>query len=575
LAVFSQNGGITTNAFANMLLGSTSSYQQDNKDVLQNIGYKTFQFYGQDSWKIKPRLTLEYGLRVAHLGAWTDREGIGLAVFDPVKYKDNPDLPGVSWHDLDKSIPVSGRNVDTLFWMPRIGFAYDIFGSGKTVLRGGAGIYYFNEAQGSYSAAAATAGGKRGTTLTNLTLAEIENQNPAGLPPSDITVVDPNDSKQPRTISYSLTVTQMLPLGIQFEASYVGNHSNFMSNDGKSNANYIPLGSLYLDSNGIPLANPGSDNDAALRRLNNLYGLNYGAINLIQHNTYSNYNGLHILASRQIGRVNFSTSYTFSKALGVRGINGVGGGLTDTNLSLGRDRAYGPLGLDRTHVFSLAYVVNLPSFGKNYFKNNRLARGVLDGWEMTGISQIASGPPIQAYNSNFGLSFTYTGFPEHYIGYNQRLVMGSTDFGLNPLLTCDPRSGLGNDQYMNLNCFAPPVQLVQNGGTYDTKLITNGPLVEPYAKGPAFFNNDLSVFKNWELTERKKMQFRISAFNLTNTPLKSLTTANTLLNYQFTRDPATGNVTGAWDAGTQANFGRFTDTKFGKRTIQLAIKFFF
>jgi hypothetical protein len=575
VAVFDSDGPLTSNGFANMLLGSTSSFQQDNKDVLQNIGYKTFQFYAQDSWKLKPRFTLEYGLRVAHLGPWTDREGIGLAVFDPVRFKNNTELPGVSWHALDESIPLAGREVDTLFWMPRIGFAYDLFGNGKSVLRGGAGVYYFNEAQGSYSGAAATAGGRRGTTLSNLTLREIENQNPAGLPPSDITVVDPNDSKQPRTISYSLTLTQMLPLGIQFEASYVGNRSNFMSNDGKSNINYVPLGSQYLDSSGNPIVDPGSGDDPPLRNMNRQYGLSYGAINLIQHNTYSNYNGLHILGSRQVGRVNFSTSYTFSKALGVRGINNVGGGLADNNFSLGRERAYGPLGLDRTHVVSLAYVVDLPSIGKNYLNNNQVARGILDGWQLTGISQMASGPPIQAFNSNFGLSFNYNNFPTGFVGFNQRLVMGSADFGTNPLLTCDPGSGVGSDQYINLSCLASPVQVVRNGSSYDSILTSNGPLVQPYTKGPAFFNNDLSVFKNWGLTENKRLQFRISAFNLTNTPLKSLTTTNTRLVYEFTRDPATGNVTGDWSDGTKTNFGRFTDSKFGRRTIQLALKFYF
>src|SRR5262249_18478325 len=147
----------------------------------------------------------------------------------------------------------------------------------------------------------------------------------------------------------------------------------------------------------------------SLRNYNRIYGLSYGAINLIQHNTYSNYNGLHFLASRQVGHVNFSTSYTFSKALGIRGINGVGGGLADNNLGLGRERAYGVLGLDRTHVFSLAYVVDLPSIGNSLLHGNPVAKGFLDGWQLTGISQWAAGPPIQAYSPNFGLTYKFTG----------------------------------------------------------------------------------------------------------------------------------------------------------------------
>jgi hypothetical protein len=588
LGVFASWGSAEPNAFANMLLGAPTQFQQDNKDVLQNIGYRTFQFYAQDSWKMTPRVTLEYGLRVAHLSPWYDREGIGLAVYDPAKYKNSASgLPGVSWTALDGSIPLSGRDVKPLFYMPRVGFAYDVFGSGSTVLRGGFGVYYYNEAQGSYSGAAATAGGRRSTVLTRggdfaFGFRDIERLSPAGLPPSDITVVDPNDDRQPRTMSWSFTINQRLPGKLQLELSYVGNKSDFLVNDGRSNINFVPIGSRYLDANGAPIANPGGGDDARVRAQNRQFGLNYGAINFITHNTYANYNGMQVLASRQVGRFNFSTSYTFSKALGIRGVGGNGGGLADNNFSLGLERAYGVLALDRTHVFSTAYVLDLPSIGKNYMGGNGLATAVFDGWQLTGISQWASGPPIQAYTANYGFQTNFVGFdalPEaNRPTFNARSVIGSPDFGINPTLTCDPRSGLGENQYINLSCFGNPIRLTSTGTganqVFSTSVPTNGPLVSPYVKGPAFFNNDLSVFKNWAFSESKRLQFRISAFNLTNTPLKSLSSVNTQLVYEYRRN-ADGTVTGDWSQATKNNFGRFTDTKFGRRTVQLALKFFF
>jgi hypothetical protein len=394
--------------------------------------------------------------------------------------------------------------------------------------------------------------------------------------------VDPNDDRQPRTMSWSFTINQRLPGKLQLELSYVGNKSDFLVNDGRSNINFVPIGSRYVDANGVPIANPGGGDDARVRAQNRQFGLSYGAINFITHNTYANYNGVQVLASRQVGRFNFSTSYTFSKALGIRGVGGNGGGLADNNFSLGLERAYGVLALDRTHVFSTAYVLDLPAIGKNYMGGNGFATAVFDGWQLTGISQWASGPPIQAYTANYGFQTNFIGFdalPEaNRPTFNARSVIGSPDFGINPILTCDPRKGLGENQYINLSCFGNPIRLTSTGtGTnqvFTTSVPTNGPLVSPYVKGPAFFNNDLSVFKNWAFSESKRLQFRISAFNLTNTPLKSLSSVNTQLVYEYRRN-ADGTVTGDWSQATKNNFGRFTDTKFGRRTVQLALKFFF
>ena len=76
-----------------------------------------------------------------------------------------------------------------------------------------------------------------------------------------------------------------------------------------------------------------------------------------------------------------------------------------------------------------------------------------------------------------------------------------------PALTCDPRSGLKSGQYFNPNCFAPP-----SGGQ-------NGAFIWPYVKGPAFFNSDLAIYKDFLFKEHQKVEFRLSAFNFLNHPL--------------------------------------------------------
>src|SRR5205085_7169570 len=150
--IFANWGGNSTgNAYADLLTGRMAQYHQDNKDVLYVMNYRSVDFYGQDSWKVTRRLTLEYGMRFQHLGPWYDTKGTGFAVFDRAKYSDNPadvnKLTGVVWHKIDSSVPLSGAPNRLLFFNPRFGFAWDIFGTGRTVMRGGFGIYRFHDEQ--------------------------------------------------------------------------------------------------------------------------------------------------------------------------------------------------------------------------------------------------------------------------------------------------------------------------------------------------------------------------------------------------------------------------------------------
>ena len=91
---------------------------------------------------------------------------------------------------------------------------------------------------------------------------------------------------------------------------------------------------------------------------------------------------------------------------------------------------------------------------------------------------------------------------------------------MNPILTCDPTSGLGKNQYINPNCFALPTAIGQNG-----------PTVLPAIYGPAFFNWDLGLFKNFQITESKKLQLRFNGYNFLNHPLWSFNGSNLNLGF--------------------------------------------
>jgi hypothetical protein len=147
-------------------------------------------------------------------------------------------------------------------------------------------------------------------------------------------------------------------------------------------------------------------------------------------------------------------------------------------------------------------------------------------------------------------------------GYNitPLTINGTPDIPLQPLVTCNPTANLGPHQYINPSCYALPTQPGQNG-----------PTVGPEVFGPAFFNSDLSLFKNFKISESKKLQFRFSAYNFLNHPLDSFRSGSSNVTMNFTQ-----GVPGVLSTIQQSNsnFGTTTERQ-GHRIIQLALKFYF
>jgi hypothetical protein len=131
-------------------------------------------------------------------------------------------------------------------------------------------------------------------------------------------------------------------------------------------------------------------------------------------------------------------------------------------------------------------------------------------------------------------------------------ILGTPNIQLNPLVTCNPSSGLKTHQYINPNCFAVPAQEGQNG-----------PIVLPAVYGPGYFNWDMGLFKSFAITENKSVQFRVTGYNWLNHPLWSFNGNN--LNLSFDKTSL---------QQTNANFGTVT-SKQGHRIIEFAVKFFF
>jgi hypothetical protein len=230
-------GGL--NPTANFITGIATGYSEQNASPVESLAFQTIAGYINDSWKATRNLTLEFGLRFEHLSHWYDRNGVGNAVWLPGLYPS--DLasgianPGIRYHAIDPGIPVSGSPNRLAFVSPRVGMAWDIFGTGKTVVRGGIGAYRFNDQTNDYDAALTTALGVKQYNLPggqNVLLSEIGSLKPpsgAYTPyTQNVTVnaVPYNDYDMPVTYAYNFTVSQQLGWHSLLEVAYVGNLSD-------------------------------------------------------------------------------------------------------------------------------------------------------------------------------------------------------------------------------------------------------------------------------------------------------------------------------------------------------------
>jgi|HubBroStandDraft_6_1064221.scaffolds.fasta_scaffold00620_10 hypothetical protein len=580
------------NVVADFLLGRTGTpgYQQVSSFPTNDLKFHQWSIYAQDSFKANRQLTLNYGLRFDHVGQWYGTAQ-GFQVWNPAVYQQNtygptglitaaPNNTGLQWHANTPSVPLSGMNSPLFYYEPRIGLAYDIFGTGKTILRSGFAIFHYqvstqvsdaaNGPEGAFTFnSSATTTGYAQIDCGPTTSTSCPNGNAGFVPPSAVaqngaTVYGllPGDNKTPLTMDWNVTVSQALPWRSVFELSYVGNKSQNEWIDGGNGKvgdqnNVLPGGFFLPDPTG---SNTGGATFGKLLSPNpppctsstpvpnqalscsGTYGPNYlltfngndfrplnayQDVYLLYHGSFANYNSLQASWQKQSGPVNFLLNYTFSKVLGIRDgqtDNGPGNGTVTDPFSIRNN--YGPLAYDHTHIFNASYVWNLPKF----IHSHHLLEGAVNGWQLSGYTTYQSGAAFQP-NMNGNLNAGYAGgltvptnalpdLPDNSFRLPNGLaavnVSPQTWFGVSPdnsgfllmpNLLCNPAKNLPSHHYFNPSCFGMP--------SYGQQ----GPLEWPYMRGPAYFDSDMALFKNFQITERQKVQFRISAVNWLNHPL--------------------------------------------------------
>ncbi|HKV40648.1 MAG TPA: carboxypeptidase regulatory-like domain-containing protein [Blastocatellia bacterium] len=607
----------TGNEFADILTGHPAQYTQTNgASKIGSFLFWNVEGYAQDSWKIRSNFTLEYGLRIAYLPNNYEVNGLGV-VFDPTTYqKGQPALLNNNPNTLNGMLTASsgaipkgfvGNNPPQL--MPRLNFAWDINGKGDTVIRGGAGLFY-NRVQGNYqyysinhppNLLGPTFDGYSFGSLNNNTGLTYNNLPLITQPLSNSTLAlgiqsaNLQSNRIPRIATMSLSIARRLPKNTILEVAYVGTEGRHLPDLRHNALDSIPIGTLLSGHVGdANLADPVerwavAGQAAVLNQFRPFPA--YTGIDLFEYNATSSYHSLQATLSHQAGKnLQFFATYTFSKALGVTGVNETdGNGVDPVDI---RNRNWGVLPFDRTHIFNLSYNYNIPNLARGFLGGNALTRGLLNGWQMSGISTLQSGVPIRL---KFSGDLAGVNAAVAFFGSDAFGVSSTQSGAISPVFTGNPTIS-GSSKFGGTILDLSKIQIPAFG--------TSGPYVPAfYIRSPHRQDHDISFFKNFRITENKKLQFRAGFFDIFNQayPRYNLgnqgtsdvfTTIDTVCNHFVNNvpngtasgtsnnicDPTQGfHIAGKADGGHQDTIDQFGKiiNKHGHRTIELALKFMF
>jgi hypothetical protein len=589
--------------FANALLGNFQRYQQFSKRVVLDAPYWNIEWYGQDTWKVTPKLTLNYGLRVNLVPPLYEKHDLFTnfdpAAYDPAKkvYLYQPVLvgdqrmarnpvtgeigpavvigaivPGIG--DPADGIVHAGKNgvprglLDSRGpqWGPRFGLAYGL--DDKTVIRVGGGAFYERISTASVGYTTNFLTNPPDIQLSQIFYGNLSSIGTSGgsLFPLQVARIS-KDGHVPTVYNFSLGVQRQLPSQILLDVSYVGTQSRHLVEGVPFNA--VPFGSAWQPENQDPALGKPVTTDGTTTLPANLYrpypGYAGGLVTVGQSTigTYAfgssaNYNALQVSANRRTGRnLQFGAAYTWSKALGNAerscGIAACGHPINTRAVN------YGPLFLDRTQGLTFNYIYDIPSLARPIsFLDNPVGRQVFGGWQLSGVSSFTVGAPL-----NPTYTLTAIGAAE----LNRRIT-GSEDFAPRVVLTCNPNKSRGDrtiSAFIDTSCFAPaPKGSIGNDSGLNS------------VRGPGLNNWDMSLFKKFNYSENPNhyIQLRLEAYNVFNhTNWVTLNTAA-----QF--DPVTGRLLNAAGPTNRDGFGALTAVRAAgqpgsARIIQLAAKIYF
>ena len=541
-------------SYVNFLLGFANSYTQLQNQWIAHWVNNTYSAYVMDNWHVLPQLTLNLGVRYDALPHVFEKNN-RTANFVPSDFSyANAQTPSASDGSLDPNGPgfsqpagapvpfylngvqLAGVNgfprglVNNSYGtvQPRVGFAYDVFGTGKTVIRGGYGLF-FERVQGNDIYGTDTNPPWAYQPAVNAVYFSNPNTNnntgnTATVPtsPGNFSALDLN-YRNPATQQFSLGVQHEVAPSTVFTVQYVG-MTGWNQNDERA-INTLPL----TDSSGF------ANRKAVAGGANaNLYRIYPGWANITktENTTNSSYHSLQA-ALRMENRhgLTLQFAYTYSHEIDIQSgdltsstLSGSGGQLSNP-FNQDYDRGSGLF--DRRHIFNANYIYDLPFF---LHSSNAFGRTLLGGWQISGITVAESGTPS---NVNYGTDVLGLGGNTT----NRPTLNGHVSY---------PKKQLG---WFNTASFSAPLAPWNGGGNQGF-----GGAGKDAVVGPGLFNWNLSLFKEFRITSAEGPRFQLRAESY-----------NTFNHTQF-QNVSTGF--------TSSNFGQLTST-YDPRVLQFGAKFLF
>jgi outer membrane receptor protein involved in Fe transport len=537
-----------SDGFASFLSGEPVVFLQGGGNFNRGIRDKALDFYGQDTYKVTSRLTLNLGLRYELPFPSTEINNEVNLFVPGAQSKVIPNAPLGLLYPGDPGVPAGLIPTQKTAFAPRVGLAWDPLGDGKTVISAAYGIFYEPYYTGEGGPLQDPISSPPYLKTIQLSFPVNSFANPYYAPdpfgtafpqPMTLLVVS-RDLHLPYAQDWNLNVQHSLGADWLFQIGYVGTTGVRLPRFIEGNpAIYIP----GFDSMGNPLS---TTNNANQRRLYSGCTLAdqpsscvYGSIGEIASIANSSYNALETSLRKRFSHgLSFLASYTWSKSIDdVSSFNITGSAsqpvagendLAQNPFDLGAER--GPSMFDARNRFVLSYQWSLP-----FLQHSKTWYGdVLGNWQLNGIFTAMSGTPFTVFDSNDvsvqGTAPEITGFSA-----NRPNVIGNPNDG--------PRT---TAEWFNTSAFQ---QITQNPSSPIQQF---GDERRNAVVGPGYVNWDFSAFKNIRLTETKEIQFRGELFNF--------------LNHTNFRLPVSDI--------SSANFGQI-QTDVSPRVIQVALKFLF